>query len=153
VAANTGLILKSNNGGAANVTIPVTNETGEYYTTTTDPKNYLFAVNSDYNLEKSDNGTFYVLTVQDEKVVFAPIINTPAAVKAGQAALWLPESAEAKALTLSFADDITGINEVGTIEPKAGKIYYNLQGQRVSEPKEGIYVVEGKKVLVNKMSH
>lgn len=153
VAANTGLILKSNNGGAANVTIPVTNETGEYYTTTTDPKNYLFAVNSDYNLEKSDNGTFYVLTVQDEKVVFAPIINTPAAVKAGQAALWLPESAEAKALTLSFADDITGINEVGTIEPKVGKIYYNLQGQRVSEPKEGIYVVEGKKVLVNKMSH
>jgi len=94
-----------------------------------------------------------VLTVQDEKVVFAPIINTPAAVKAGQAALWLPESAEAKALPLSFADDITGINEVGTIEPKVGKIYYNLQGQRVSEPKEGIYVVEGKKVLVNKMSH
>ena len=153
VAANTGLILKSNNGGAANVTIPVTNETGEYYTTTTDPKNYLFAVNSDYELGAGVGGTNYVLTVQDEKVVFAPIINTPASVKTGQAALWLPAPGAAKALTLSFADDITGINEVGTIEPKVGKIYYNLQGQRVSEPKEGIYVVEGKKVLVNKMSH
>lgn len=154
VAAGTGLILKSNEGGAANVTIPVTNETGEYYTKDTNPTNYLFAINSSYNLGTPDEGTHYVLTVQDEKVVFAPIGSTTAAVEAGQAALWIPESAgPAKALTLSFADDITGINEVGTIEPKAGKIYYNLQGQRVSEPKEGIYVVEGKKVLVNKMSH
>ncbi|MBR3523004.1 MAG: hypothetical protein IKN75_10880 [Prevotella sp.] len=154
VAAGTGLILKSNNGGEANVTIPATNETGEYYNTNTNPINYLFAVNSDYELGAGVGGTNYVLTVQDEKVVFASIGSTTAAVKTGQAALWIPESAgTAKALTLSFADDITGINEVGTIEPKAGKIYYNLQGQRVSEPKEGIYVVEGKKVLVNKMSH
>lgn len=153
VAANTGLILKSNNGGAADVTIPVTTDEGTYYDLHSNTINYLFGIDHDYDLSTPDEGTHYVLTVQDEKVVFAPIGSTTAAVKAGQAALWLPASAGAKALTLSFADDITGINEVGTIEPKAGKIYYNLQGQRVSEPKEGIYVVEGKKVLVNKMSH
>lgn len=154
VAAGTGLILKSNNGGEANVTIPVTNETGVNYNTITNPTNYLFALDGSYStLGAANSGTNYVLTVQEEKVVFAPIGSTTATVKAGQAALWLPSAVAAKALTLSFADDVTGINEVGTIEPKVGKIYYNLQGQRVSEPKEGIYVVEGKKVFVNKMSH
>lgn len=155
VAAGTGLILKSNNGGEANVTIPVTTDEGTYYDLNSNPINYLFALDGSYlTLGAANPGTNYVLTVQNEKVVFAPIGSTTAAVKAGQAALWLPASTgAAKALTLSFADDITGINEVGTIEPQAGKIYYNLQGQRVSEPKEGIYVVEGKKVLVNKMSH
>lgn len=153
VAAGTGLILKSNNGGEANVTIPVTTDEGTYYDLHSKTINYLFGIDHDYDLSTPDEGTHYVLTVQDDKVVFAPIGSTTAAVKAGQAALWLPASAGAKALTLSFTDDITGINEVGNTESKAGKIYYNLQGQRVSEPKEGIYVVEGKKVLVNKMSH
>ena len=153
VAANTGLILKSNDGGAANVTIPVTTDEGTYYDLNSNTINYLFGIDHDYDLSTPGEGTNYVLTVQDDKVVFAPIGNTTAAVKAGQAALWLPASAGAKALTLSFADDVTGISEVSNTEPQAGKIYYNLQGQRVSEPKEGIYVVEGKKVLVNKMSH
>lgn len=154
VAANTGLILKSNNGGAANVTIPVTTDEGTYYNLNSNPINYLFALDGSYlTLDAANSGTNYVLTVQEDKVVFAPIGSKTADVKAGQAALWLPSAVAAKALTLSFADDVTGINEVGNTEPKAGKIYYNLQGQRVSEPKEGIYVVEGKKVLVNKMSH
>lgn len=155
VAANTGLILKSNDGGAANVTIPVTDE-GTVYNSQSPTPNYLFNIDHNYDLGTSDNGTNYVLTVQNEQVVFAPIVDNDhkASVKAGQAALWIPASAgTAKALTLSFADDITGINEVSNKNPQAGKIYYNLQGQRVSEPKEGIYVVEGKKVLVNKMSH
>ena len=155
VAANTGLILKSNDGGAANVTIPVTDE-GTVYNSQSPTLNYLFNIDHNYDLGTSDNGTNYVLTVQNEQVVFAPIVDNDhkASVKAGQAALWIPASAgAAKALTLSFADDITGINEVSNKNPQAGKIYYNLQGQRVSEPKEGIYVVEGKKVLVNKMSH
>ena len=148
VAANTGLILKSTNGGAADVTIPVTAETGTSYNTETNPTNYLFAINSDYDLKKSNNGTNYVLSVQDKKVVFAPIGTTSAPVKAGQAALWLPASGSAKALALSFGDNVTGIEAVSTVEPQGAKTYYNLQGQRVSEPKQGIYVVDGKKVLV-----
>lgn len=155
VAANTGLILKSNDGGAANVTIPVTDE-GTVYNSQSPTLNYLFNIDHNYDLGTSGNGTNYVLTVQNEQVVFAPIVDKEhkASVKAGQAALWIPSAyAGAHALTLSFADDVTGISEVSNTEPQTGKIYYNLQGQRVSEPKEGIYVVEGKKVLVNKMSH
>lgn len=151
VAANTGLILKGSEG---EYSLPVV-ASGTTYDQTSDPKNYLFACNGSYStVPAADEGTNYVLTVQNEKVVFAPIINTPASVKAGQAALWLPASiTQAKALTLSFADDVTGINSVSTKKPQAGKIYYNLQGQRVSKPNHGIYMVEGKKVFVNKLSH
>lgn len=152
VAANTGLILKSNDGGEATVTIPVTTEEGTTYNTESDPKNYLFAVGSDYPLAKSDDGTNYVLVVQSGKVVFAPIGDTSANVKKGQAALWLKaeggETSGAHVLTLSFGDDVTGINTVKGSASTVNGVYYNLNGQRVSEPKQGIYVVDGKKVLV-----
>ena len=150
VAANTGLILKSNDGGEATVTIPVTTEEGTTYNTESDPKNYLFAVASNYDLGQPNSGTNYVLSVQNGKVVFAPIGSTVAPVKAGQAALWLDAelASTAKALSLVFGDDVTAINAVSNIERQASETYYNLQGQRVSEPKQGIYVVNGKKVLV-----
>ncbi len=152
VAAGTGLVLKSKNGAAADVTIPTTTDEGIYYNTTSDIKNYLFAVNDDYNLGKSNNGTNYVLSVQDnDVVVFKPISSVSAPVEAGHAALWIPASQgsnNAKALTMAFSNETTAINAINTVEPKADGVFYNLQGQRVSEPKQGIYVVDGKKVLV-----
>jgi len=145
VAANTGLILK---GNAGTYSLPVV-ASGTTYNQSSDPKNYLFACDGSFEtVNAATTGTNYVLTVQEEKVVFAPIRSTSATVEAGQAALWLPASVSAKALTLSFGDDVTGIEAVSTVEPQGAKTYYNLQGQRVSEPKQGIYVVDGKKVLV-----
>ena len=151
IAAGTGLILKGTEGSVTNVTIPITSETGTYYNTTSDIKNYLFPINTDdYELKAATNGgTNYILTVQSEKVVFAPIGDISAIMNAGQAALWLPASTPARTLILSFdEEEITAINGISSNEPKASKNYYNLQGQRVSQPKQGIYVVEGKKVLV-----
>lgn len=150
IAAGTGLILKGTKGSVTNVTIPITSETGTYYNTTSDIKNYLFPINTDeYELKAATDGTNYILTVQSEKVVFAPIANISATMNKGQAALWLPTSDPARALTLSFGEEeITAIDGISSNEPKASKNYYNLQGQRVSQPKQGIYVVEGKKVLV-----
>ena len=151
IAAGTGLILKGTKGSVTNVTIPITSETGTYYNTTSDIKNYLFPINTDdYELKAATNGgTNYILTVQSEKVVFAPIGDISAIMNEGQAALWLPASTPARTLILSFGEEeITAINGISSNEPKASKNYYNLQGQRVSQPKHGIYVVEGKKVLV-----
>lgn len=44
-------------------------------------------------------------------------------------------------------NDPTGINNVN-VETKKGNIVYDLQGRRVSNPTKGIYIVNGKKVLV-----
>ena len=150
VAAGTGLVLKSTSGSSASFTIP-TAASGTYYNTTTDPKNYLFAINSNYNLKAATDGEVnYVLSVQDEKVVWAPIGATDAPVTAGHAALWLPAEVAAQARTLSmvFDDDLTGINSVKSDATLNNGAVYNLRGQRVAQPTKGLYIVNGKKVIV-----
>ena len=56
-----------------------------------------------------------------------------------------------KALTFNFDGEtgIEAIDEAVNGESSNGK-WYNLAGQRVSKPQKGIYIVNGKKVLVNK---
>ena len=144
IAAGTGLILKSNDGKAAEVNIPLA-ASGTTYNTESATKNYLFAVSSDYDLTASVSGTNYVLSVQGGKVVFAPIEGASAPVRAGQAALWLPSNA-ARALVLSFDDETTGITAVEN--RKNNDAAYNFNGQRVALPAKGLYIVGGKKVIV-----
>jgi hypothetical protein len=49
---------------------------------------------------------------------------------------------------LGFNGDATGINEVrGKMEDVSGKVY-NLAGQRVAQPTKGLYIVNGKKVVI-----
>ena len=50
-------------------------------------------------------------------------------------------------IRMRFDDDATGI---GSIENDADKtpVYYDLMGRRVDNPTKGIYIVNGKKVLV-----
>ena len=49
--------------------------------------------------------------------------------------------------TTDSSDDTTGISSVETAVKQDG-VYYNLQGMRVSEPASGIYIVNGKKVII-----
>ena len=53
-------------------------------------------------------------------------------------------------LELSFEDgDVTSINKVEAVKPNTGE-YYNLAGQRVAQPTKGLYIVNGKKVILKK---
>ncbi len=56
----------------------------------------------------------------------------------------------ARELSLSFSDDeTTGIESVVSQETKViGSVYYNLNGQRVESPRNGLYIVNGKKVFI-----
>ena len=49
-----------------------------------------------------------------------------------------------------FSDDeTTGINAVDTEAKEINDgVYYNLNGQRVTTPRKGLYIVNGKKVMV-----
>ena len=48
----------------------------------------------------------------------------------------------------SFDGNTTSINEVrGKMEDVSGE-YYDLQGRRVSQPTKGLYIVNGKKVVI-----
>ena len=49
---------------------------------------------------------------------------------------------------LGFNDDATGIDTVKDEEFKANGEFYNLNGQRVAQPTKGLYIVNGKKVII-----
>ena len=53
-------------------------------------------------------------------------------------------------MRLVFADDITGIDEKKAETKKEDNIFYDLQGRRVDNPTQGLYIVNGKKVFINK---
>lgn len=50
-------------------------------------------------------------------------------------------------LAMSFGDDVTAINKVEAKKAENGVIY-NLAGQRVAQPTKGLYIVNGKKVVL-----
>lgn len=56
--------------------------------------------------------------------------------------------ATARELSLGFDDDVTGLNEVRGLKEEVRSDYFNLAGQRVAQPTRGLYIVNGKKVIV-----
>lgn len=74
-------------------------------------------------------------------------------IAAGKAYLQLPTSALAglsKGFTLVFEDEqeATGIEGVQEFKDSRAQGYYDLQGRRVAQPVKGLYIQNGRKVLV-----
>ena len=68
-----------------------------------------------------------------------------ASAPAGVIYLELPSGA--RALTFEFDDNTTAIEAVKTQKIANGE-YFNLAGQRVAQPTKGLYIVNGKKVII-----
>ena len=49
---------------------------------------------------------------------------------------------------IAIGDDATGIEDAVKSEEISDKSYYNLNGQRVAQPAKGLYIVNGKKVII-----
>jgi hypothetical protein len=65
----------------------------------------------------------------------------------GKAYLKIAKGSSARAaLDVVFADETTGINAVENAVNNG--VYYNLQGVRVAQPTKGLYIVNGKKVIL-----
>ena len=57
-------------------------------------------------------------------------------------------TATATSLGINFGGNTTGITEMKPLSKVEDNNYYNLNGQRVSQPKNGLYIVNGKKVVI-----
>ncbi|MBQ8064116.1 MAG: chitobiase/beta-hexosaminidase C-terminal domain-containing protein [Prevotella sp.] len=67
----------------------------------------------------------------------------------GKCYLAVPYVAGARALDIVFDDDATGISNVYSDSDITGNSeVYNLRGQRIAQPSKGLYIVNGKKVVV-----
>ena len=75
------------------------------------------------------------------------LVNAASTVPAGKAYLLATDVPnEARSLSFLIDDESTSISTV-TRELQSGE-FYNLQGQRISSPKQGLYIVNGKKVVI-----
>ncbi|MBQ9640008.1 MAG: bacterial Ig-like domain-containing protein [Bacteroidaceae bacterium] len=134
VPANTPVVVKAETAGTYPLTVI---ESADAVGT-----NYLKV--SDGTKVGGDN--VFALAKKDGEVGFYAVSNT-VTIPAGKC--YLDGTANAKSrLCLSFeGEDATGIQTVKNI--KADGVYYNLRGQRVVNPMKGIYILNGKKILVN----
>ena len=89
--------------------------------------------------------TYYTLAVEAEKPVFKQ--STGGTLAAGKAYLVLPVGVDARVLAVWFDDgETTGITSTA-MQPSTEQ-YYDLQGRRVTQPTKGLYIVNGKKVII-----
>lgn len=89
--------------------------------------------------------TKYVLSVADDKAVFKKINATAATIPADKAYLEFDEVIEAPLFDLD--GEATGIKAVENSNVENQK-FYNLAGQQVAQPTKGLYIVNGKKVIM-----
>ena len=74
---------------------------------------------------------------------FYPFVGT---LTAGKAHLVIANS-DAKSIKMSFGDETTGINEIEKTSEVNG-VYHTLSGIRVQNPTKGLYILNGKKVVI-----
>lgn len=131
IPANTGILVKAAQG---DYNFVVTSDDGA----TLD--NDLKAATTD---EASDGTTYFALTKMDTKVGFA-VVNKGVVIPADKAYLRVPAATTAKFFGLD--GEVTGINSVKTA--KADGAYYTLEGVKTTKPVKGIYIHNGKKIVV-----
>ena len=67
----------------------------------------------------------------------------------GKGYFTLPKSQEARDLTINFEDgETTGISTARMNNEEMNPVYFDLSGRRVAQPVRGIYIVNGKKVVI-----
>lgn len=132
IPANTGILVKA---AAGNHDFVVTSDKGE-----TLAYNDLKAATEDVT---SADDKFFALTKQGEKVGFAKVANG-VNIPAGKAYLEVPGKTAAKFFGLD--GEATGINSVKTA--KADGAYYTLEGVKTTKPVKGLYIHNGKKIVV-----
>ena len=138
VAPGTGLVLAGTPD--APVSIPVA-RTGDAIV-----GNLLVGVTEQTVLPVSAND--YVLVAGEETAEFQSLSENGITIPAGKAYLHLPSQAKQR-LTFIFDGTSTSIETPEAVVPLAtGRAIYNLRGQRVISPTRGIYIIDGKKVLL-----
>lgn len=143
VPAGTGLILK----GTANTTYTVGKmemEAGYH--------NFLKGVTAPTTISTTEgDNTNYVFVKDNGRYAFAKVASTRS-LPAGKAYLRLPTSvsatAGAKAIGFVIEGETTGVNEVAPATPAADEDYYTLSGIKTRKPTRGIYIHQGRKVVV-----
>ena len=140
VPANTGVMVSAMGGG--DYTVELSSEEG------------ISVLGTDNMLKPgseamSGDCKFYRLTMHGGKTLgffWGAAEGAAFSIAADKAYLAVPTTMAANIQGFTFSDTETGINGINAAEGK--QAIYNLQGQRVSRAVKGIYIVNGKKVII-----
>lgn len=141
-AANTGLLLKADAGTYA---IPLAASGTDLSST-----NLLKAGPATVNYNDGA-GYNYVLGVNAGVAAFQKIVsgtNGTVTVPAGKAYLTLTANPGAPVLDITIDGISTSIDTAREVQQTGDGIFYNLAGQRVAQPTKGLYIVNGKKIII-----
>lgn len=143
VPANTGLFIK---GSADNIPV-LTGDADDVVWSS----NVLKPVASTTTISQTDGDyTNFVLGLVSGTPTFLKVPDAGVSVSAGKAYLQIPTASAPAAPQLQMVfdnGDVTGISSVQGAGLKVNG-YYDLQGRKVANPTKGLYIVNGKKVII-----
>ena len=141
VPANTGVLLK----GTGTVNIPVA-------ATGTAVEGNDFLVNNGGATFTGDASYYYFGLLKDsDPLTFRKFDPSTTAIPADKAYLKVSKSSVgdlARGLEFVFDDEVTGVNEVRSQKEDVRSEWFDLQGRKVAQPQKGLYIVNGRKVVV-----
>ncbi len=144
VPANVGVVLYKD-GGIADKPIYKINTNK-----TTLADNEMVANVSEGTVYKAgaDSKTNYILSNEAAGVAFYVAAVGGATLAANRAYLSTSNNPGGGANFLGFDTETTGISGVAAQKASSNGVYYNLAGQKVQNPTKGLYIVNGKKVII-----
>ena len=143
VPANTGLILKGIAGSENTYSLETTDEE----TLDDVSSNQLTGTASGAYTVEGEN--IYVLSNLDDGT--PGFYNANEGIHVGQYKAYLAYTGDIPArtgLTFDEGDAATGIESCKQEEGKGSLLFYDLQGRNVNQPQKGVYVINGRKVIV-----
>ena len=100
------------------------------------------------NIPASDGRNTYYF-VSDNKLWKTAASGTADTMQGTRAYFKVPETSAARLRGFVIdSNNTTGISSVATTSQRTEEDYYDLQGRRVKSPKRGLYIVNGKKMVV-----
>ena len=136
VPANTGIVLK---GDVKTHNVPV------IASSTTGKGDLTGSVTEDLVYDSEATKDYFYLGINAGKAQFKRL--TSGSIGAGKAYLALDKSTTARELDVVF-DETTALTLVNSEKRTVNSDIYNLAGQRVAQPTKGLYIVNGKKVVI-----
>lgn len=143
VAAGEGVLIRSLNGGAASEDIAVATEAVEKAA-----DNMFIGTLTDIEALASEADGFANYILNDGEMGLGFYQANDQKVAAGKAYLQVPAASANRIMFFSLDGETTGISNVEAEAEQGEKVYYNLNGQRIDTPNKGLYIVNGKKVII-----
>ena len=136
VTKNTAVVLKTTGGRP--VLTPTSSSSSDAQS------NSLFGVANSNGQGTQTDGTFYVLNKGSKGVGFYKLASGNSV---GNGKAYLTYSG-ALAREFFLFDEATGIEAIDNGQLTINNVVYDLQGRRVAQPAKGLYIVNGKKVII-----